>query len=298
MNQVSSQDFSASARQISSARQQERERLQEQEQERQRQRLQERERQQERTVVVTENPLVLECLAEAEKHSEEIEKLENRTKLHIDYAQEKQIEIQVSIVIVVITFMLMSQVLETFLEEARNRSKVDHGRLEALEASLKNATGVIAVKDDKIKGLKDDIEKREKIFDTENELKQEKIFSLTASLEDTSAELSKMKELVSEKSKETSLHMSRLEEVKDKIRKLRIEKKNLLQIVQQLAKIGNPLLSFGLQSNTEDDEYEEDEEDEEIKESEASGEGSADYEYEASGEGSGQLESTSLTPQS
>ena len=265
-------------------------RLQEQERQRQQER--------ERTVVVTENPLVLKCLAEAEKHSEEIEKLENRTKLHIDYAQEKQIEIQVSVVMIVITFMLMSQVLETFLEEARNRSKEDHGRLQDLEASLKNATGVIAVKDDSIKGLKDDIEKREKIFDTENELKQEKIFSLTASLEDTSAELSKMKELVSEKSKETSLHMSRLEEVKDKIRKLRIEKKNLLQIVQQLAKIGNPLLSFGLQSNTEDDEYEEDEEDEEMNEGEASGEGSADYEYEASGEGSGQLESTSLSPQS
>ena len=45
-------------------------------------------------MVVTENPLVLKCLEEAEEHALRIEELENRTALHIEYAQEKQIEIE------------------------------------------------------------------------------------------------------------------------------------------------------------------------------------------------------------
>ena len=38
--------------------------------------------------------LIQNCIKEAEKHQAEIEELENRTALHIEYAQEKQIEIQ------------------------------------------------------------------------------------------------------------------------------------------------------------------------------------------------------------
>ena len=38
--------------------------------------------------------LIQNCIGQAEKHRAEIEELENRTALHIEYAQEKQIEIQ------------------------------------------------------------------------------------------------------------------------------------------------------------------------------------------------------------
>ena len=38
--------------------------------------------------------LIQNCINQAEKHRAEIEELENRTALHIEYAQEKQIEIQ------------------------------------------------------------------------------------------------------------------------------------------------------------------------------------------------------------
>ena len=38
--------------------------------------------------------LIQNCISEAEKHASEIDELENRTALHIEYAQEKQIEIQ------------------------------------------------------------------------------------------------------------------------------------------------------------------------------------------------------------
>ena len=36
--------------------------------------------------------LILQCLEEAEKHARDIEELENRTALHIEYAQEKHHE--------------------------------------------------------------------------------------------------------------------------------------------------------------------------------------------------------------
>ena len=84
---------------------------------------------------------MLKCLADAEKHAAEIEELENRTALHIDYAQEKQIEIEV---------------LEAALEEAKNETVMKNEKLDMLDASLTNLTSIIAARDDKINSLKDE----------------------------------------------------------------------------------------------------------------------------------------------
>merc|ERR1719278_2568608 len=89
-------------------------------------------REEERTVEVTENPLILKCLDEAEKHAQRIEELENRTALHIEYAQEKQIEIEL---------------LEISIEAAKNQSEIDAGVIEDLKASIHNLTEVNEAKE-------------------------------------------------------------------------------------------------------------------------------------------------------
>merc|ERR1739844_707725 len=58
--------------------------------------------------------LIQNCIKEAEKHQADIEELENRTALHIEYAQEKQIEIQQ---------------LEIVIQELRNQS-LNHTEVE------------------------------------------------------------------------------------------------------------------------------------------------------------------------
>ena len=45
-------------------------------------------------LLLRNDDLIQNCIKEAEKHAAEIAELENRTALHIEYAQEKQIEIQ------------------------------------------------------------------------------------------------------------------------------------------------------------------------------------------------------------
>ena len=244
-------------------------------------------------VVVTENPLVLRCLADAEKHAAEIEELENRTALHIDYAQEKQIEIEV---------------LEAALEEAKNETLVKNEKLDTLQASLKNLTGIITSRDDKIKSLKDDIERKESEFKADLEKKDDKILALTLKLDNASAELSNLKDALQENSKEFEAKENQLKEARAKVQRLNRQKKNLLQIVQALAEIGNPALNFSkfLGEDAEDAEEEEEveyfdsEENDPIETEEEEEEASADYEYETSDdtttvEGSGNLDVETTT---
>ena len=244
-------------------------------------------------VVVTENPLVLRCLADAEKHAAEIEELENRTALHIDYAQEKQIEIEV---------------LEAALEEAKNETLVNNEKLDTLQASLTNLTGIITSRDDKIKSLKGDIEQRESEFKADLEKKDDKILALTLKLDNASAELSNLKDALQENSKEFEAKENQLEEARAKVQRLNRQKKNLLQIVQALAEIGNPALNFSKFLGEDDEDVEEEEdveyfesgENDPIEAEEEEEEASADYEYETSDdtttvEGSGNLDVETTT---
>ena len=244
-------------------------------------------------VVVTENPLVLRCLADAEKHAAEIEELENRTALHIDYAQEKQIEIEV---------------LEAALEEAKNETLVNNEKLDTLQASLTNLTGIITLKDDKIKSLKGDIEQKESEFKADLEKKDDKILALTLKLDNASAELSNLKDALQENSKEFEAKENQLEEARAKVQRLNRQKKNLLQIVQALAEIGNPALNFSKFLGEDDEDVEEEEEveyfdsgeNDPIEAGEEEEEASADYEYETSDdtttvEGSGNLDVETTT---
>ena len=212
-------------------------------------------------VVVTENPLVLKCLADAEKHATAIEELQNRTALHIDYAQEKQIEIEL---------------LETVLEEVRNQSTVDMETIVTLHASVKNLTDIISTKDVKVSDLREDIVKQKTEFQNEVEEKQENILTLTVRLENASVVLSNMKNELKAQERDVELKNSRLEKVRANVKRLSTEKKNLLQIVQALAEIGNPALNFSQFIRGDDNEEEETEEEEE---------GSAEYDYETSGDG-------------
>jgi myosin heavy subunit len=237
-----------------------------------------------RAVVVTESPLLLRCLEETDRHAQEIEELENRTALHIDYAQEKQIEIKV---------------LENFLEETRNQSHLNEKKREVLEASVQNMTNIIKRKDDKIRGLKDDKKKVEATLRSEIKMKQQNIEGLNKQLDNASTELSNMKATLKEQTEEVSTIFGRLEKVKATVKRLNVEKKNLLQIVQALAEIGNPALNFSKFLQNDEEAGGDNDGGEALEEEE----GSAEYDYEysgASGEGDTSEEgsATASTPNS
>ena len=242
--------------------------------------------------MVTENPLVLRCLADAEKHAAEIAELENRTALHIDYAQEKQIEIEN---------------LEAALEEAKNETLVKNEKLDTLQASLANLTGIITLKEDKIKSLENDIEQKESEFKADLENKDDKILALTLKLDNAFTEISNLKDDLEENSKEFEAKENQLVEARAKVQRLNRQKKNLLQIVQALAEIGNPALNFSKFLGEDNEDVEEKEDVEYFEsgetdpiEAEEEEEASADYEYETSDaattvEGSGDLDVETTT---
>ena len=191
---------------------------------------------------VTENPLILKCLDEAEKHAQHIEELENRTALHIEYAQEKQIEIEL---------------LEISIEAAKNQSEIDASMIEDLKANIHNLTVVNDAKEGKINDLANDIEKLEITFEQEIESKHTAILNLTATLESFESAINVLKKTVSDKTAENKVIVGKLEETKAEASKLTTEKKELLEIIQQLAEIGNPALNFNtfIESAQEDSDY-------------------------------------------
>jgi len=219
-------------------------------------------------VVVTENPLILKCLDEAEKHAQHIEELENRTALHIEYAQEKQIEIEL---------------LEITIEAAKNQSEIDAGVIEDLKASIYNLTVVNEAKEGKISDLADDIAKLEITFEQEIESKHTAILNLTSTLESFESAINVLKKTVSDKTAENKVIVGKLDETKAEANKLTTEKKELLEIIQQLAEIGNPALNFNTfietASDQEDSDYHmETIEDETELEYDMGGEDTDDYE--------------------
>ena len=216
--------------------------------------------------MVTENPLVLQCLEEAEKHARDIEELENRTALHIEYAQEKQIEIEL---------------LEISLEASKNQSEIDGIMIEDLKASIHNLTKVNEAKEGRINDLADDIEKLEITFEQEIESKHTAILNLTSTLESFEGAINVLKKTVSDKIAENKVIVGKLEETKAEASKLTTEKKELLEIIQQLAEIGNPALNFNtfIETTQEDSDYHtENIEDETELEYDMGGEDKDDYE--------------------
>jgi len=184
--------------------------------------------------------LIDNCLREAIKHSREIEELENRTSLHIEYAQEKQLEIVH---------------LEETLETLKNESKLETEKISNLEKNVLNLTDLVETKDSSISKLKEEIIKLEDTFQKEESKKHETIKDLKETLETTTIELAKTKISLDTKTREDIVMEEELEEAISKIEKFKKEKKNLLKIVQQLAEIGNPSLNFNtfsIGTNNED----------------------------------------------
>merc|ERR1711892_876177 len=173
--------------------------------------------------------LIDNCLREAIKHSREIEELENRTSLHIEYAQEKQLEIVH---------------LEETLETLKNESKLETKKISNLEKNVLNLTDLVETKDSSISKLKEEILKLEDTFQKEESKKHETIKDLKETLESTTIELVKTKISLDTKTREDIVMEEELEEAMSKIVKFKKEKNNLLKIVQQLAEIGNPSLNF------------------------------------------------------
>merc|ERR1712066_784619 len=180
------------------------------------------------------------CIKEAEKHASEIDELENRTALHIEYAQEKQIEIQN---------------LEVIIDTYKNKSRNFLSTKKEYERNLTALEGEIISKDTLINKLKDDIERIEKSFSKEEMKKHQKIESLNKRIENASIELANNKitinQLENANQDKIASFENRLEakdeEIKEGLKRLdkyKQEKLNLLKIVQQLADLGNPALTF------------------------------------------------------
>ena len=184
--------------------------------------------------------LIQNCITEAEKHASEIAELENRTALHIEYAQEKQIEIQN---------------LEVIIDTYKNKSENFLSTKKQYEKNLTTLEAEIISKDTLINKLKDDIEKLDQSFKKEEMKKHREIESLNNRIENALIELANDKITISQlenanQDKIDSLE-SRLyakdEEIKEGLKRLdkyKQEKLNLLKIVQQLADLGNPALTF------------------------------------------------------
>ena len=195
--------------------------------------------------------MIQNCIAEAEKHSEEISELENRTALHIEYAQEKQIEIQN---------------LETIIDTYKNKSQDFLSREDDFKQNVTLLEDRLFSKDSLISKLKTDIVKLEETFEKEEQKKHEKIELLHERLENASLELANNKIKINDLTIEHQIKEDgyeavvkakdgEIKEYKRKIDKLRQEKLNLLKIVQQLADLGNPSVSF---SGTVEDFYDTD----------------------------------------
>jgi len=180
--------------------------------------------------------LIQNCIKEAEKHQADIEELENRTALHIEYAQEKQIEIQH---------------LETIIEELKNQS-LNHTEIETdFQKRIGDFAENLKSKDSVISKLKDDIVKLEQSFSKEEMKKHNEISSLNDRLDNASVELAnnqiRIQQLLEENRNNLAAYADvtkskdrEIQEFHKKMEKFKREKLNLLKIVQQLADLGNP----------------------------------------------------------
>ena len=191
-------------------------------------------------LLLRNDDLIQNCIKEAEKHASEIAELENRTALHIEYAQEKQIEIQN---------------LEVIIDTYKNKSRNFLATKKEYEKNLTTLEAEIISKDTLINKLKDDIEKLEQSFSKEEMKKHQEIESLNKRIENALVELANDKITINQLENANQDRIDSLEsrlnakdeEIKEGLKRLdkyKQEKLNLLKIVQQLADLGNPALTF------------------------------------------------------
>ena len=149
-----------------------------------------------------------------------VEKLKARLRLHITYAQEKQIDLQ-----------LVGQ----SLEEERARAARDREQIDRLELLVGNLTTSRAAREKQVLVLEENFRKR---FAEEDKVSQQKMSQLNGRLENAAAEVTALREMLLEKSNQVESQIVRVEELEENLLKVKAEKKGLLKIVQQLASIG------------------------------------------------------------
>ena len=170
---------------------------------------------------------IKECPEISDRAAFEIEELKNRTDLHIQYANEKQIEIQY---------------LQVELEALENETLVFEQKIKDLENNIFNLTEDLNLKEEVFNATKDEniqvfnklnktlLEKDEKILEIQ---KTAELFSLEKrDLEKTIQGLEKTNLDLQAKNMEHLIEIEKIDE----------EKKDLLKIVQQLAIIGKNIL--------------------------------------------------------
>ena len=194
------------------------------------------------TVIGDDDDRLLVCEKRANDQRQKIEELENRTKLHIDYANEKQLEIE----------QLLAEI-----ESLQNETALFEESVESFETEIRNVTSVLIRKDQDIIKLMEDnnltvLNLRNIISEKERTigLKNDEVARTNSTLKKLSSQLKALSSAKVELAKETR-------EQKETVARLREEKDNLLRIVQQLARIGNPNITFA--TNEEPADYDEDE---------------------------------------
>jgi len=176
-----------------------------------------------------EQKSLFKCKSSNKEYKTEIEELENRTRLHIEYAKEKQIEI-----------ILLEKGYEVF----KNESEQDKSTIKRLERSLIDINTLVEVKESNITDLTNEMFLLDESFKKEMQRNHKEIKSLTQKFSSTVIELETKKQLLIAEEAKNRKVIGDLDKSKKKIKKLKQDKKNLLQIVQQLAEIGNPALNF------------------------------------------------------
>ena len=149
-----------------------------------------------------------------------VEKLKARLRLHITYAQEKQIDLQL---------------VGESLEEERARAARDREQIDSLELLVASLTSSREVREKQVLLLEDDFRKR---FAEEDKVSREKMSQLNGRLENAAAEVTSLREMLLEKSSQVESQIVKLKESEEQLLKVKAEKKGLLKIVQQLASIG------------------------------------------------------------
>ena len=169
------------------------------------------------------------CKARMDAHLNEIDELENRTRLHIDYAQEKQLEIH---------GLLME------IEALQNGTARFEEQVEALEKEITNISTELLEQEKKMTETKERDDR--KFLDLQNDLldRENTIQSHVAAIGKERKEKGLLQIQISNlRNQINNLQSVNMEKTKE-MDILKEEKENLLKIVRQLAQIGDPEQNF------------------------------------------------------
>ena len=191
--------------------------------------------QNQQSVSVKENSLLKECLKQAMVQESIIEEMQNRTALHVKYAQERQTVIET---------------LKNNLEVAKNQSNQDKKKIESFATTIQNVSEILKDKTENIQTLKNNSIELNKTHKLEQIDTQATLMNLTLNINNNVEEIAQLTIALKNQEKETDIQKAKLREARSNVLKLKTEKKNLLQIVQQLAEIGNPAIKSRMNFNS------------------------------------------------